>query len=76
MIMDLTYPLIAGVVFFLVFLAAAYIAYRLLRRSVKMAVRMTIVVLILAIAVVGGLSLMWFGYGASERPRSAPTRKR
>ena len=74
--MDGTYGLAAGAVFFLIFVAVAYIAFRLLKRTVKMAVRMAVVAIILVVAVVGGISFLWFGSGASNPARSTPTRSR
>jgi len=39
--------IVAGIAFFLVFAAAAFIAYKILKKSVKMAFRMVIVAIIL-----------------------------
>jgi formate hydrogenlyase subunit 3/multisubunit Na+/H+ antiporter MnhD subunit len=71
-----SYGMMAGVIFFLVFVGVAYIAFRLLKRTVKMAIRMVIVAIILGVAVVGGISLLWFGTGAVEKTKPAPTRAR
>jgi hypothetical protein len=71
-----SYGMIAGFIFFLVFVALAYIAFRLMRRSVKMAMRMVIVAIILGVAVVGAISLYWFGMGLAAKPKPAPTRAR
>jgi uncharacterized protein YqhQ len=62
-------------VIFLIVIAA--IAFFVLRRVVKMAIRATIVALILLIAIVGGVSLWMFGSGVdkSSDNRSAPVRK-
>lgn len=67
---------IFGVVFFLIFAAVALIAYKMLKKTVKMAVRMTIVVAILLIALVGSVALLLFasGKGASSKP--TPTNQR
>ena len=48
---------IAAIVFVLVMLATAYIAFRILKKTVKMAMRAIVVLVILAIALVGGLAL-------------------
>ena len=48
---------IAAVIFILIMLAVAYIAFRILKKTVKMAFRAIIVLVILAVAVVGGLAL-------------------
>lgn len=63
-----------GIAFFLVLAAVAFIAYKMLRKTVKMAVRMSIVVAILAIAFVGSIALLWFSSTGGKRPeRPAPT---
>lgn len=71
-----SYGMIAGFIFFLVFVALAYIAFRLMKRSVKMAIRMVVVAIILGVAVVGAMSLYWFGRGLTAKPKPAPTRSR
>jgi len=48
---------IAAIIFLLIMLAVAYVVFRLLKRTVKMAFRAIIVLVILAIAVVGGAAL-------------------
>lgn len=48
---------IAAVIFVLVMIAVAYIAFRILKRTVKMAFRAIIVLIILGIAIIGGLAL-------------------
>lgn len=65
---------LAAAAFFLIFLVAAFIAFKMLKRTVKMAVRIAIVLLILAIAFTGGIALWAFGTESGERPR--PTRSR
>jgi hypothetical protein len=63
--------------FFLVFIAIAYVVFRLLRKSMKLAFRLAIVGIILLIAVIGALSIYLFGIGStSNRPRPQPTRTR
>ena len=67
---------IAAVVgFFLVFLAAAYIVFRLLKRTVRMALRMAIVAVILVVALVGSMYIYWSRTTYTPRPRPAPTRQ-
>jgi hypothetical protein len=70
--------LAAGVVFFLIFVAVAFIAFKLLKKTVGMAVRMFVVFAILAIALVGSIALYMFGRGGSgpRPPRPIPTRTR
>ena len=58
----------AAVAFFLVFLAVAFIAFKMLKKTVKMAFRITIVVIILAIAVAGSVSFWWLGSSKPPRP--------
>jgi apolipoprotein N-acyltransferase len=65
-----------GVAFFVVFAAVAYVAFRLLRKTVKMAFRMAIVAAILLIAAVGAVSIYWFGYGTTTPTRQAPARSK
>ncbi len=60
--------IVAAVLFFLVFAAVAYIVFRLLKKTVKMAFRMTIVAVILVIAIVGSLSFWWLS--TSKKPVS------
>lgn len=66
-----------GIAFFFVVAAVAFIAYRMLRKTVKTAVRMTIVAAILIIALVGSIALLVFssGGGGKRTPRPTPTQK-
>lgn len=64
----------AAVAFFLVFLAVAFIAFKMLKRSLKMAFRIAIVVVILAVAVAGSVAL--WAFGTAKTPRPTPTRPR
>ncbi len=68
--------IVAAVAFFLVFAAVAYVAFRLLRKTVKMAFRMAIVVVILVIAVAGSVSFWWLGSSgkSAHRSKSAQTK--
>ena len=68
---------IAGVVFLLICLAAAFIAFRLLKKSVKMAFRLIIVGIIILIAIAGSVSFWWLSTSKSPRPGPArPTQTR
>jgi hypothetical protein len=62
-----------GVAFFLVLAVVAFIAFKLLRRTVKMAFRMLIVAVILVVAIAGSIAFFMFGSGKSpvrpDRPR-------
>lgn len=53
-------------------IAAAFFSYVMLRKTVKMAIRMIIVGIILIVALVGSVAFLWFGSGDSPRPRSTP----
>ena len=66
--------IVAGVAFLLIFLAVAFIAFKMLKRTVKMAFRIAIVAVILAVAVAGSVALWAFGPSKSTRP--TPTRTR
>lgn len=65
----------AAIVFFLIFAAVAFVAFKMLKRTVKMAVRIVVVAIILAVAVAGSIALWAFsGRGDVERPRPARQR--
>ncbi len=70
-----TFGMVAGVVFFLLFVAVAYVAYRVLKRTVKTGIRVVIVLIILVVAAIGSASLFWLETGSSK-PRPSPTRSR
>ena len=66
--------LFAGVVFVIICIAAAVVAFFVLKRTFKMAVRITIVGIILVVAVVGLISFVWIGVANSPpRPRPGPS---
>ena len=64
----------AAIAFLLVCLAVAFIAFKMLKKSVKMAFRMVIVAVILVIAVAGSLSFWWLGSSKATKPRSTQTK--
>ena len=64
----------AAAVFFLVFLGVAYIVFRMMRKTFKMAFRIAIVGVILLIAVAGSVALWAVATGTTEKAR--PTRSR
>lgn len=73
--MSESFGIIAAVVFFLVFAGVAYIIFRLLKKTVKMAFRMAIVAVILAIAVAGSVSFWWLGHSKpTTKSRPAQTK--
>jgi prepilin signal peptidase PulO-like enzyme (type II secretory pathway) len=69
------FGLMAGAVFFVLLAAAAFIAFKMMKRTVKMAFRIAVVGIILAIAVAGSIGFWALGSGSSK-PRSAPARNR
>ena len=60
-----------GVAFLLAALTAAYIAFRMLRKTVKIALRMLIVAVILAIGLVGTMAFFYMGSGGNPRNQPA-----
>jgi Kef-type K+ transport system membrane component KefB len=68
---------IFGVAFFLLIAGAAFIAWKSLRKTVKWAVRIAIVVALLVIALVGSITLWWYSSSKPARaPRPGPTAPR
>ncbi len=67
---------VVAVSFFLVLAGAAYIAFKALKKTAKMAIRMLIVSIILVIAVVGSISLWYFSSDATPRLKPPVNRKR
>ena len=65
-----------AVAFFLLLAGAAYIAFRALKKTVKMAIRMAVVAAILVIAVAGSLSLWYFSSEATPKLKPPVERKR
>jgi tetrahydromethanopterin S-methyltransferase subunit D len=63
-----TTSVIAGVGLFFILVAAAYVMFRFMRKTVKMAFRMAMVVTVLFTFVVGGLAIYWFGIGTTSKP--------
>ncbi len=52
--------IVVAAAFFLVLAGTAYIAFKALKTSVKWAVRIAVVIVILVVAVVGSISLWYF----------------
>jgi hypothetical protein len=65
-----------GIGFFLVLAAVAFIAFKMLKRTVKMAVRMVIVGIILVVALVGGIALLMFSGGGSGPGKTPPAQQK
>ena len=57
---------IAAIVFVLVMLAVAYVAFRILKKTFKMALRTIIVLVIIGVAIVGGIALWSMEVGNSS----------
>lgn len=69
--------IVAAGAFFLIFAAIAFLAFKALKKSVKMAFRMVVVAVIMVIAVAGSIAFYMLGTGSPkrpERPRQAQTR--
>ena len=66
---------VAGIAFFLVLAALAAVAFFFIKRTVKMAIRMAIVGVILLIAIVGGISF-WMFSSSDSAPTKRPTNSR
>ncbi len=62
-----------AVSFFLILAAIAFVVFKMVKRTVKMAFRMTIVAVILLIAIVGSFSLWWFLSTPAKYERRPPT---
>ena len=67
--------IVAGAFFFLL-VGAAWVAFKALKKTAKMAVRMIVVVLILVIAVAGSLSLWWFSSEGTPKLKPPAERRR
>jgi len=66
---------IAAIIFAAFLVAVAAITFFVLKRALKMAIRAAIVALILLIAVVGGVSLWWFGANDNSTKQPATIKK-
>ncbi len=61
--------MIAAVIFFIVFVGLAMLVLTMIKRTVKMALRLAIVGVLLLIAVIGAASLYWFS--GSPKPNTS-----
>jgi len=60
-----------------VVLGSAFFAFVMLRKTVKMAIRLIIIGVILLIAIVGSVSFLWFSSGSNDNsPKSRPANSR
>jgi hypothetical protein len=62
-----------AVFFFLACLAISFIVFKLLKRTVKMAIRMVIVAIILFVALIGTVAFLTLGSGGSSAKPPAKT---
>ena len=65
-----------AVAFFLLLAGTAYVAFKALKKTVKMAVRMAVVIVILVVAVAGSFSLWYFSSEAKPKLKPPVERKR
>jgi hypothetical protein len=60
-----------------IILGSAFFAFVMLRKTVKMAIRLIIIGVILLIAVVGSASFLWFSSSSNDNsPKPRPTNSR
>ncbi|CAN5122410.1 hypothetical protein BH20ACI2_BH20ACI2_10510 [soil metagenome] len=67
---------VAAGAFFLLAAAVAFIAFKMLKKTVKMAFRIVVLVLILGIAAAGSIALWALSSGGSSKPVQRPSRTR
>ena len=67
---------ITAAAFFLVLAVAAYVAFKALKKTVKIAIRLVIVGIILVIAVIGSVSLWWFSSDGTQKQRPPANQRR
>ena len=68
--------IIVAVSFFLVLAGAAWVAFKALKKTAKMAIRMLVVVIIMVVAVVGSLSLWYFSSDGTPKLKPPANRRR
>ena len=67
------------IAFVFIVLGSSFLAFVMLRKTIKMAIRLIIVGIIILIAIVGSVSFLWFNSGSggkSTKPRSTDSRSR
>lgn len=67
---------VAGIVFFLIFVAVAFIAFKILKKTAGVVLRVLVVLIILAVAIFGSVALFMFGSGGTPRPNTPARRAR
>lgn len=68
--------IIVAVSFFLVLAGAAWVAFKALKKTAKMAIRMMVVVIIMVVAVVGSVSLWYFSSDGTPKLKPPANRRR
>ena len=68
--------IIVAVSFFLVLAGAAWVAFKALKKTAKMAIRMMVVVIIMVVAAVGSLSLWYFSSDGTPKLKPPANRRR
>ena len=63
---------VAGIVFFLILVAVAFVVFRLLKKTLGMALRVVVVLIILAIAFFGTMAFFYIGGGGRGPVRPRP----
>ncbi|HEX8638564.1 MAG TPA: hypothetical protein VF692_10915 [Pyrinomonadaceae bacterium] len=72
-----TIGVLLAVAFGFIVLAAAFVSFVMLRKTLKMAMRLVIVAVLALLALVGGVSFWWFSSGDdAAKPRPANSRPR
>ena len=64
---------IAAIIFALIVIAVAYVVFRLLKKTVKLAIRAIIFLIIIGVAVIGG-AYLWTSSGAAQAPQAESVR--
>lgn len=71
-----TIGVLLAVAFGLIVLGSGFFAFVMLRKTVKMAIRLAIVGVILLIAIVGSASFLWFSSSSGDAPKPRPNNTR
>ena len=66
---------IAAIIFIIFLLAVAGVTFFILKRTIKMAIRAIVVLLILLVAIAGSFALWHFGFDSTPFKKSVKTKK-